>query len=86
MPYRPKNLFISTTNPEGAAACDRCSFVWNHSQLAWQLAWAGNVLVNQNILCCPKCLDIPNESTRAPILPEDPVPIKNPRPFHFDVP
>lgn len=85
MPFRPKNLVVNLNNPTGAAACDRCKFVWNTTALAPQYEWAGTALVNTNLRVCPTCMDVPNESLRTPILPPDPLPQNNPRPFNFDV-
>lgn len=71
---------ISSTNPQAAAVCDRCGFVYNHVDLRKQPFWAGAAQQVKNILVCSRCLDIPQQNgLRAIILPADPVPIVNPR-------
>lgn len=70
---------VSTRNPEAFAICDACGFLYNHSELRWQLQWAGNKLVNLKQLVCRRCNDIPQTQLRAIVLPADPMPILNPR-------
>ena len=70
---------VSTKNPQAFAICDSCGFLFNHYRLTWQFEWAGNKLINQRQLVCPRCNDIPNQQLRAIILPADPMPIQNPR-------
>lgn len=66
------------------ATCDRCGMLYNHSDLEWQYEWQGTKLQNLYLLVCRRtCLDIPNQTLRTPILPPDPVPIKNPRPGFY---
>jgi len=71
---------VDPQNPEAFAVCDRCGFLYNHSDLRYQFEWRGNQLVNLRLLVCERCLDKPHEFTRPVILPPDPVPIPNPRP------
>lgn len=70
---------VSTRNPQAFAICDGCGFLFNHSRLTWQFEWAGNKLINQRQLVCPRCNDTPNQQLRAIVLPADPMPIQNPR-------
>jgi len=67
-------------SPRAWAICDKCGFLYNKKDLQWQYEWAGNRLVNQNMLVCDKCYDTPQEQLRVIILPADPTPIVNPRP------
>jgi hypothetical protein len=69
----------STRGPRAAGQCDNCGFVFFHSNLKFQLEWAGNKLINTRQLVCPKCNDVPNQQLRAIIIPADPMPIMNPR-------
>ena len=70
---------VSSRNPEAFAICDDCGFMFNHSELRWQLQWAGNKLVNLKQLVCRRCNDIPQTQLRAIVLPADPMPVMNPR-------
>lgn len=70
---------VSTRNPEAFAICDDCGFLFNHSELRWQMEWGGNKLINKKQLVCRRCNDIPNTQLRAIVLPADPLPIMNPR-------
>jgi hypothetical protein len=70
---------VSARNPRAAAQCDRCGFIYNHSDLSWQYDWAGASLINKRILVCEQCNDVPQQQLRAIVVPADPVPIQNPR-------
>ena len=70
---------ISARNPRAAGQCDRCGFVYNHLNLAWQYDWAGASLINKRLLVCDTCNDVPQQQLRAIVVPADPVPIQNPR-------
>lgn len=72
---------ISFASPEAVGTCDCCGFQYSHSDLDWQYEWQGAALQNTYMLVCPTCMDIPQEQLRAIILPPDPRPIQNPRPF-----
>jgi hypothetical protein len=69
----------SSTSPQAFGICDRCGFTYNHVDLAWQFDYAGAGLINKRILVCTPCMDTPQEQLRAIVLPQDPVPILNPR-------
>lgn len=74
---------VSAIYPRAWAVCDRCGFLYNHVDLAWQYQWRGTKLQNIRELVCPECLDNPQEQLRTIILPIDPVPIMNARPENY---
>ena len=74
---------VSSKNPQALAICDRCGFVYNHVDLAWQFDWGGASLINKRILVCQPCNDVPQNQLRAIVLPADPTPIMNPRTENF---
>jgi hypothetical protein len=74
---------INSRNPQAAAICDRCGFVYNHVDLQWQHDWAGATTVNKRLLVCSGCLDTPQQQLRAIVIPADPMPIINPRPQEY---
>src|SRR5262245_3449285 len=71
---------VSRRWPRAHAVCDRCGGHYNHDELAWQFDWMGPKLQNKRILVCRSCMDLPQEQLRTIIIPQDPVPIQNPRP------
>ncbi len=78
------NAQISERSPRAVGICDRCGFMYNNDRLTWQWDYRfGPRLFNLKILCCPSCLDVPQESGRTIILPPDPVAIANPRPENY---
>ena len=81
MPWRQRGrATVDPRNPNAFAVCDRCGFWYNHSDLHWQFAYAGNSLLNIKLLVCNRCLDVPYEFNRPIILGPDPMPIRDPRP------
>lgn len=81
---RRSGKFAATdaSNPSAHAICDRCGFLYNLRDLAWQLEFAGVQLYNKRILVCTtgnRCYDKPNEQLRTLILPPDPVAVSNAR-------
>lgn len=70
---------ISSRDPQAAGVCDNCGFVYQLSELRWQMQWSGNKLVNLRQLVCRRCNDIPQTQLRAIVLPADPMPVLNPR-------
>lgn len=70
---------VSSRSPDAFAICDNCGFLYNHSDLRWQLEWMGNKLANTQQLVCRRCNDVPQSQLRAIALPADPLPIRNPR-------
>lgn len=79
---RYSHASVNSQSPEAFATCDRCGFVRNHRDLAWQYDWRGPRLQNLRILVCQdKCYDAPQQNgQRTIVLPPDPIPIMNPRP------
>lgn len=75
---------VSTKSPQAFAICDGCGFLYNHSKLVWQMEWAGNKIINQKQLVCPRCNDTPSQQLRAIVLPADPLPIMNPRVQNYE--
>lgn len=51
--------------------------------LTFQFQYAGPNLQNLRLLVCPNCLDVPQPQLKPRILPPDPVPIMNARPFNY---
>ncbi len=76
---------ITPNAPQAVAICDRCGFLYNHSDLSFQFIWAGTGMVQTRTLVCAMCLDIPNEQLRAIILPPDPPPVFDTRPEPFEI-
>ncbi len=75
---------VDPSNPRAFATCDRCGMLYLHDDLEWQFQFLGFNLVNLRLLVCKrKCLDLPNETLRAIVLPPDPLPIQNPRPGFY---
>lgn len=75
---------VSCRNPRAVAVCQRCGFLYNLDNLAWQHDWLqGPRLFNLRIQVCPTCLDVPQESGRTIVLPMDPVPVKYPLPEDY---
>ncbi len=73
------------SSPKAFAICDRCGFLYNHEDLNWQMQWAGDTLINQQILVCNPCLDVPQDQLRSLTLPPDPEPVSNPRPEYYAI-
>lgn len=80
---------VNPENPRAAGVCDRCGFVYSHSDLQWEREWRGVAILKTGFLVCGRCLDRPNEQLKSRLMPPDPVPIRNPRPelhvYPFDV-
>jgi hypothetical protein len=74
---------VSSTNPQAAGICDRCGFVYTHSDLKFQFDWRGVALQNTRMLVCNTCYDTPQEQLRAIVIPADPTPIMNARTQDF---
>jgi len=84
MAYRPHGrAFADPTAPSAWAICDRCNFTYNHKELAWQYDFNAVGLYNKRLLVCAQCLDEPQAQFLNPILPPDPMPVRNARPFNF---
>lgn len=76
---------VNKSSPKAWGICDSCGFLYVKKDLQFQYEWAGNRLVNQNMLVCDRCYDIPQEQLRSIVLPADPVPIQNPRPERYAI-
>ena len=70
---------VSSRSPRAAGQCDRCGFLYSHSDLRWQFDYAGAGLINKRMLVCRRCEDLPQNQLRSFVIPADPVPIQNPR-------
>lgn len=80
-----RHVRVDPTDPEAAGQCDRCGRWFSLRELTWQFEWAGQQLVNKEILVCigGGCLDVPQEQLRTIILPPDPMPVQNARVPNF---
>lgn len=76
----------AVTNPEAPRAfgvCDDCRFWYNLHRLTYKREWQGTQLVNLRFRVCDTCQDKPNPQLRARLMPQDPVPVRDPRPESF---
>ena len=82
MSYRPKgkHVHIDPEAPEALGICDYTGFVHMRKDLVRQMEWRGNRLVWTGYYVGKDYLDKPNPQLKTPILPPDPVPVKDPRP------
>lgn len=70
--------------PEAFGVCDACGFLYNLRDLQWRMDWRGPQIQNLRQLVCESCLDKPQQNgQRTIILPADPVPVKNARPWQL---
>lgn len=67
-------------NPRAFGVCDRCGLWYNLHRLGYQYEWQGKNLINTRYRVCKTCLDIANPQLKARIMPQDPVPVSDPRP------
>lgn len=74
-----KHVTIDPASPEALGICDYTKFVHNRKDLVKQMEWRGDALVWTGFFVGKDYVDIPNPQLRPPILPPDPVPIKDPR-------
>lgn len=74
---------VNPSHPVSFAICDRCSLLYNITDLRWQMQWAGPHLQNLRLLVCDTCYDTPQEQLKPRILPPDPMPTLNARPENF---
>lgn len=77
---------VSMSHPRAFGVCQRCGFLYNLDDLAWQMEFAGKQLINTRWRVCPTCLDPPTPTLarRSITLPPDPVPVRDPRPEYYD--
>lgn len=85
MSYRPKgkHVNININSPEALGICDYSGFVHLRKDLIRQMEWRGNRLVWTGYYVGRSYLDQPNPQLQPPILPPDPVSVKDPRPQFF---
>ena len=74
-----KGPVIDPDNPISAAVCDATGFVTSRSDLVKQYQYRGNQLVWTGFLVDKHFVDVPNPQLMNPVLPPDPVPVKQPR-------
>jgi len=84
MAWRPhSHAKVDSRSPRAWARCDFCNDIYNHHELTWQVQWSGVKLQNLRFLVCHKCKDVPQPQLKARILPPDPVPVQNARPWDY---
>lgn len=82
--WKPKNAEVDADNPNAWGTCDRCGMIWNLDKLSWQYAYQGSMTPqNTRFLVCPKHMDPLNPQDAPLILPPDPLPVFNARPFPY---
>lgn len=81
MSHRPhgKHVIIDASSPSALGICDYSGFVFLRRDLVRQMEWRGSALVWTGFYVGKPYLDQPNEQNRPPILPPDPVPVRDPR-------
>lgn len=86
MSWRPHPKHASSDVHRGPwATCDGCGQIYNLPELSFQREWAGFQIIRKFTLVCPTCLDVPNETLRALVLPPDPDPVIFARPEQYAV-
>jgi hypothetical protein len=76
---------LDPKRPQAVGECDRCGFVWNLCDLAYQYEWAGAQLIKTNLLVCVDCMDLPSVAKKAIVVPPDGLPVLNARPISRSV-
>lgn len=81
MSHRPhgKHVLIDPSAPTALGICDYTGFVFERRDLVRQMEWRGNALVWNGFYVGKPYADEPNQQNRPPILPPDPVPVRDPR-------
>lgn len=74
-----KHVFIDEDEPQALGICDYTGFVHRRIDLVKQYQWRGNSLAWTGFYVGKDYADKPNEQSRPPILPPDPVPVIDPR-------
>lgn len=78
--FAPKgHARLDPRSPRAFGICERCGFLYNHSDLRWEVQFMGQYIQKTGHLVCPTCWDTPNPQLKPKVLPPDPVPILNPR-------
>jgi hypothetical protein len=84
VPYRyHSRAYADPSSPQAWGVCDRCNFTYLHKNLQFQYEFNGAGLYNKRLLVCGRCLDAPQPQLLNPVLPPDPTPVLNARPFNF---
>lgn len=81
----PRRARTSPSSPRAWGTSDRNGMISNHQDLHWQWDWAGQKLVNKQILVSRDELDRPQRQLGTFIMPPDPVPIRNARVEQYDI-
>lgn len=85
MPWRPHGrAHFSPRDSRPAAICDACGFMYNLDDLVRELDYAGNRIVRTGFLVCQRCDDDLQPQKLPRPLPQDPLPVRNPRPQNAD--
>jgi hypothetical protein len=82
MSYRPKGKYVvvDPNEPHAIGYCDKTGSPFLKKDLVKQMEWRGDSLEWTGFLVGKPFADKPNEQGRAPLVLQDPVPVKNPRP------
>lgn len=80
-----KYVHIDPDNPEALAICDYTGFVFHRKDLIRQMEWRGDRLLWTGFYVGRPFADAPNPQLRPPILPPDPVPVREPRLPQFSI-
>lgn len=84
--WLPKLAEVDSENPNAFAMCGRCGFLTNIDKMVWQYSYEGSMSPqNTQILTCGRsgCLDPLNAQDAPIILPPDPLPVFNARPYPY---
>ena len=73
-------------SPRAFAVCDYCGEWHNRLDLIDQAEWYGDVLQDTGYRACYRCISQPQPQLKPVILPEDPVPIVDPRVEVYSIP
>lgn len=74
---------VDPQHPRAFAVCDSCGEWYNRVDLRPQMEWYGDNLEDTGYRMCYRCLSQPQPQLKTVILPEDPVPITDPRVEYF---
>lgn len=74
-----KHVTVDADSPMALGICDKTGFVFKRMDLVRQMEWRGNSLIWTGFMVGKPYVDQPNPQLRPPILPPDPVPVKDPR-------
>jgi hypothetical protein len=72
--------------PRAQAVCDFCGEHYMRIDLIDQMEFYGDVLTDTGYRACPRCISKPQPQLKPVILPEDPVPIVDPRVEVYSIP